>query len=1103
MAPFYPSLLTAVTPRSRWMLLLLLVAARGMALAQTITSLAPASGPVGTSVTISGTNLTGATTVRFNGTVQSTILSNTATSLAVAVPAGATSGLVTVTTAAGTSGGRSFTVTAVPLAITAVSPTANVRNATVGSPVSATFNQALASTSASALKVYSAQRGGLRTRGATPGVVSGSILAYAPTQPWVAGETVMSTVTTAAAGSAGGTLAKAKVMRFTAAVAGTGRGIFSGTTNYSIPVSNGNTDYLAMGDVDGDGDLDMLTANDNPNGTVSVRFNNGTGTFSGSQNVAVDGFPRVVKLADVDGDGDLDFLAVNDRSSTANSAYGSSVSVRFNNGAGVFSGTQNVETGDFSYGLDIGDLDGDGDLDFATANYASTDVRVRLNNGTGTFSAGVTISLPGIYPQTVAMGDVDGDGDLDMLTSGGSGTVSVLLNSGNATFNAGTSASAYADYNLTLGDVDGDNDLDLVAAAQNSNNVQIRLNNGAGVFSGGQNIPVTTGPRGVALGDLDADGDLDLVTNNIGLTTNYGNTVSVRFNNGAGVFSAQATTPDLVVGTLPWHVALADIDGDNDLDVLTANNNSTVSLRFNGLVTAPTITSFTPASGPVGTLVTVTGTDLANTTAVKLNGVAITSYTVVNTATLTFTVPAGATSGLLTVTTPLGTATSATPFTVTVPNAVPTITSLSPSSVLVNSGAFILTVNGTGFVSGSVVNFLRGTVPTTFVSATQLTASISAADLTDLADFNVTVTSPTPGGGTSGGARFQVYLPAPTITSFTPASGPVGTMVTVQGTNFQLVTNVGLAAPGNVYIAPYTVVNATTITFTVPAGATSGLVGVATSSGTAYSATNFTVTVPNPVPTITALSPTTAVAGSGPFSLTVSGTGFLASSVVNFNGTALATTYVSPTQLTAAVPATAVASAGSFAVSVTSPAPGGGTSAALAFVVTTPAPTITSFTPAGGGTGTVVTITGTDFTGATEVRIGILAVPTFTVVSATSITLAVPSSFTASGLIKVTTPSGTATSATPFGVVLAATSGQAQPELSVYPNPFQTTLTVALPNSDAAQVTLRDVTGRLVLSSRPLPVSRQLLLPADLARGIYFLEVRQGDLTTTRRVVKQ
>jgi hypothetical protein len=297
--------------------------------------------------------------------------------------------------------------------------------------------------------------------------------------------------------------------------------------------------------------------------------------------------------------------------------------------------------------------------------------------------------------------------------------------------------------------------------------------------------------------------------------------------------------------------------------------------------------------------------------------------------------------------------------------------------------------------------------------------------------------------------------------------------------------------------------NASSLTFTVPAGATSGLITVTTPSGTATSATAFTVIVPNPVPTLASLSPSSVVAGSSDFTLTVTGTNFGSGSVVLFNGTSLRTAFVSATQLTAQVPASAVATAGSYDVVVRSPAPGGGTSAALAFAVTVPAPTISSFTPTTGGASTLVTVTGTNFSGATQVRIGSVLIPTFTVVSATSLTLVVPVvAGGVSGLVSITTPGGTATSTTPFSMVLATTSSQALSQVQVYPNPFQSKLTFVLPGSAPTKVLVRDVTGRVVLPLMPLPVSKQLTLPADLATGVYLLEIHQENATTTRRLLK-
>jgi hypothetical protein len=159
-------------------------------------------------------------------------------------------------------------------------------------------------------------------------------------------------------------------------------------------------------------------------------------------------------------------------------------------------------------------------------------------------------------------------------------------------------------------------------------------------------------------------------------------------------------------------------------------------VTFAPVASVPTITSFTPTTGATGTTVTITGTNLTGATAVTLNGAAITGFTVVNATTITFTVPAGATSGTIAVTTPNGTATSTGTFTYIPDNALPTITSLAPATAVAGSAGFTLTVNGTGFVSSSVVNFNGTALTTTFVSATQLTAAVPAAAVATAGTYN-------------------------------------------------------------------------------------------------------------------------------------------------------------------------------------------------------------------------------------------------------------------------------------------------------------------------------------------------------------------------------
>jgi hypothetical protein len=351
------------------------------------------------------------------------------------------------------------------------------------------------------------------------------------------------------------------------------------------------------------------------------------------------------------------------------------------------------------------------------------------------------------------------------------------------------------------------------------------------------------------------------------------------------------------------------------------------------------------------------------------------------------------------------------------------------------------------------------------------------------------------------GLAFAPVAPVPTIVSFTPSAAPAGTTVTVTGTNL---LNASVVTLNGVAIADFVVVDATTLTFDVPPGATSGLIDITTPGGTVSSTSAFTVTAPNPIPTITSLTPPTAVVGSGQITLTITGTGFISGSEVHFNGTALATTQVSSTQLTAVVPTSALVTVGSYAVTVANPAPGGGVSTDATFTVTAPAPTISSFTPGTGGPGTTVTITGTNFTGTTAVSIGKLVISSFTVVSATSITMVLPTiTGSISGLVTVVTPGGTATSTTSFSTLLATLASQAMPGLTVFPNPATDYLTVELPQVGAATATLRDLTGRVILTPTPLIAHQPLRLPATLAAGIYFLEVQQGSVKAVRRVEKQ
>ncbi len=571
-----------------------------------------------------------------------------------------------------------LTATAQQPTITGLSPTRNLRNAARASDVAVTFSLPMSNVVATqeAVRVFSQQRGG-RMFGATRGVasVSGSTITFNPTNDFKPGETVLVTTTTAATASGGGALATAHVHQFTAAVGGTGGGNFPSGTSTTVG-SSPRTPTVA--DIDGDGDLDLLSPNFNA-GTVSVRVNNGSGTFSGTTNVSVGVNPLSAVAADIDGDGDLDLLAP---------SYNGTVSIRPNNGGGAFSTggfitiiAANSRVADVA----VGDVDGDGDLDLFTANLDANSASVRLNSGSGAFGGATNVAV-GSGPIAIAVADVDADGDLDLLTgNGGSSNVSVRLNNGSGAFSGTTNVAVGANPGpgcLAVADVDADGDLDLLVAnnGTGATTVSVRLNNGSGAFSGGSDVSVGGRPNGLAVGDVDGDGDMDFLASIFG-----SNVVALRLNDGSGAFSAAANAD---TGANFQAVALGDVDGDGDLDLLSPEfSGSSVRVRFNQPF-APALTSLNPTTGPVGTSVTLTGTHLTGATGVSFNGTSA-PVTVVNATTATATVPVGATSGNVTITTPGG-ASNAVSFTVITDLTVSAPQSVAPGTY--NS----VTVTGTG-----------------------------------------------------------------------------------------------------------------------------------------------------------------------------------------------------------------------------------------------------------------------------------------------------------------------------------------------------------------------------------------------------------------------
>jgi hypothetical protein len=304
---------------------------------------------------------------------------------------------------------------------------------------------------------------------------------------------------------------------------------------------------------------------------------------------------------------------------------------------------------------------------------------------------------------------------------------------------------------------------------------------------------------------------------------------------------------------------------------------------------------------------------------------------------------------------------------------VPTITSLSPTSVLAGSGPFTLTVNGSGFASvlaKSVVQWNGSALTTTFVSTNQLSAAVPGSDIATAGVFPVTVVTPPGGtsGGTSNSLNFTVNNPVPVLTSISPSSATVGaspSTLTVNGSGF---VSGSTAYWGTIALAT-TFVSGTELTAAVPAAdycAAAGTVQVTVVNASPAGGTSApqTFTCNNPAPTLTSIRPSTVTAGGSGTTLTASGTGFVSASSVQWNATGLSTTYGSATQLTASIPAADIVCGSTDSITVSNSAPGGGRSASQTLTVNNPVPAITSISPqnaAAGGQSFTLTVNGAGF----------------------------------------------------------------------------------------------------------------------------------------------
>ena len=342
------------------------------------------------------------------------------------------------------------------------------------------------------------------------------------------------------------------------------------------------------------GTIEDLVMTNYFDGSLSYYKGNNDGTFGAQQVISVGSGSEPVSVAvgDVNNDGNLDLIVGHD------DPVGG-LSILLSNGDGTFQSPINVplsSAGDATYDIVLGDFNGDGKLDIAVTNYLASTVTVLLGNGDGTFQTGVPYSTSSNSLNTtfyLAAADLNGDGKIDLLASNEvDGTIAVLLGNGDGTFQA---AVAYHVANqpegIAVADLNGDNKLDVLVADANSNFIGELIGNGDGTFQPVVGLNVGTPTTAVSLADMNADGKLDMVAA----------PVSSGFlfipGNGDGTFQPPQAIPG---ATSVYNVVIGNFDPPFGFGLAGNDyNNNQMNVQLQTMVVTPV--SLTFASQVVGT----------------------------------------------------------------------------------------------------------------------------------------------------------------------------------------------------------------------------------------------------------------------------------------------------------------------------------------------------------------------------------------------------------------------------------------------------------------------------------------------------------------------
>ncbi|MAE39543.1 MAG: hypothetical protein CML07_01215 [Psychrobacter sp.] len=340
----------------------------------------------------------------------------------------------------------------------------------------------------------------------------------------------------------------------------------------NISINGDSPEWIASGDLDLDGDLDVAIAKGG-----KILTNDGTGHFTVSNQTFSSG--DRLELSDIDQDGDLDILT----------SSGNFINISTNQGNASFDTSFKLNISGEAEDIGIGDFDNDGDCDLLVTQRNRSSCLIYTNNGSGSLELAATL-LIGSGQNHCVIGDWDNDGDLDAALSDGewASHFYILINDGAANFAVtqkfgdgnGVGLGSYPQ-DLGAGDLDGDGDLDIyVPIWYNREDIAVLINNGSGTFSTVNGFGSGSNPHPAVLVDWDSDGDLDAVEGN-----SENQVVKIHFNNNA-VFSGPIT---ILTGSTPSGIATGDWDNDGDLDAIVANQNHSLDILANVPNQTPTV----------------------------------------------------------------------------------------------------------------------------------------------------------------------------------------------------------------------------------------------------------------------------------------------------------------------------------------------------------------------------------------------------------------------------------------------------------------------------------------------------------------------------------